>query len=198
MQPRRFKSLSSLFSRLPSIVWIFIFVGGIILFIGGIIGLFYLLTHVEGAASIIMLVVAWGVIRLASSVTSGTASGAASGASKTSGFVTAIGIGFFALMGMAIDQTGNVVYNQPLKWFYCPSGTQLKRSVDVYSVRPGETNVSQRFSCVTSGENPSVTTISDVKIIPVRFGEYVVIGYILIGLNRLYMRLRRARSRENA
>ncbi len=81
----------SLWSRLPSIVWIAIFVGGIIGLIGGIIGLFWLLSNVEGAASIIMLLAAWGTIRVGSSIDAMP--------SKGQSFMVAIGISFFALMG---------------------------------------------------------------------------------------------------
>lgn len=192
MTPRRSKTFSSYFKNLPSIVWILIFILGIAAFIGGILGLFYLLSHIEGVASIIMLVVAWGVIRLGSSVTSDTDSSPSTGRS----LITAACITFFALMGVAIDQTGNLIYNKPLEWFFCPSGAQLKRGVVVTNPVPGQTNVSQDFSCVTPGEVPSVSRIGVFKIIAVRFGEYILIGYALIGLNRLYSYLRRMKSRE--
>jgi hypothetical protein len=186
----RWSSLYASLKKLPSIVWILIFVLGIVGFIGGMIGLFYLLTSVAGAASIIMLVVAWGVIRLASRVTSDTPS---SGASS---IFTAIGIGFFALMGLAIDQTGNVLYNQPLKWFYCPSGTDLHRGIIVTNPLPGQTNVSQNFTCVSKDTRQPVRHIGDLKVLPVRFGEYILIGYVLLGLSRVYDRLRKRSAPE--
>ncbi|HEX3051588.1 MAG TPA: hypothetical protein VHP83_13085, partial [Aggregatilineaceae bacterium] len=96
-----------------------------------------------------------------------------------------------ALMGMAIDQTGNVVYNQPLEWFFCPSGTQLERGVVVTNPVPGQTNISQDFSCVKSGEVAREIGIGE--IILVRLGEYILIGYALLWLNRLYNRWRVSR-----
>ncbi len=185
MPPNR---MSDFFHRLPSFVWIIIFLLGIVVLIGSIIGLFYLLSHVEGFASLIMLLAGWGSMRLMSTPK------IASRAQPSPGhnIAVALGIGFFALMGLAIDQTGNVVYNQPLEWFFCPSGTQLERGVVVTNPVPGQTNISQDFSCVKSGEVAHEIGIG--KIILVRLGEYILIGYALLWLNRLYNRWRASRS----
>ncbi len=176
--------------KLPSIVWILIFVLGIAGLIGGIIGLFYLLSHVEGVASVILLVVAWAVVRGASKVTEGTA------IEDKSSIATAVGIAFFALMGMAIDQTGNVVYNQPLQWFFCPSGTELHRGVIVTNPVPGQTNTSQNFTCVDRDTGRVKDSVGDLEVIALRFAEYVLIGYALIGLSRVYDRLRGRSARK--
>jgi hypothetical protein len=173
----------SIWSHLPSFVWILIFVGGIVALIGTIIALFYALSHIEGFASVLMLVVAWFVMRAGSSVSDGMDTGGA-------GFIRAIGIGFFALMGMAIDQPGNYVYNRPIQWFFCPSNTVLQRGVDVTHPLPGRTDITQDFMCVDTGKNEVSSRPGMGEVIAVRFGEYVLIGYLLIGLNRLYMRLR--------
>jgi hypothetical protein len=186
----RWSSLYASLKKLPSIVWILIFVLGIIGFIGGIIGLFYLLSHVEGVASVIMLVVAWAVIRGAAKVTEGTTVG------EKNSIFTALGIGFFALMGMAIDQPGNVLYNQPMQWFFCPSGTELHRGVVVTNPVPGQTNTSQDFTCVNQDTRQFEREITVPQIIGVRFGEYVLIGYALIGLSRVYDRLRQRSAPE--
>jgi hypothetical protein len=174
---------ASIWSRLPSIVWVFIFIGGIVGLIGGIIGLFWLLSNVEGAASVIMLLVAWGVIR-------GMSYAGVQDKGAKQGFMTAIGVTFFALMGMAIDQPGNYLYNKPMEVFFCPDQTELHRGVSVTNPVPGQTNVSQEFSCVSTDTGVFVKGISTGRIILVRFFEYLAVGYILIYLNKLYMWLR--------
>ncbi len=179
------QSFVSFLRRLPSVVWIVILVLGIAALVGGGIGLFYLLFNVEGAASVIMIVVAWGVLRL------GARTAPDSSASKLPGWVTALCILFFAAMGLVIDQTGNVLYNKPLEWLFCPAGTTLQRGVDVSHPLPGETYVVQNFACVEGQQ--VVKRVGDFEVIAVRFVEYILIGYGLMGLSRLYTRLR-ARS----
>lgn len=173
----------SFWDRLPSFVWILLIVGGIIAFIGGIIGTFYLLSHVEGVGSLIMLIVAWAALRAGSS-------DKPTPPEQSGGLFTAIGLTFFAMMGLAIDQTGNPIYNQPLEWFFCPGESQLQRGVDVSHPRAGTTTITQEFACM-DGER-EVKRLGMGAVIGVRFVEYVLIGYLLIGLNRLYNRVRPA------
>lgn len=175
----------SLWSRLPSMVWIVIFVVGIVALIGGIVGLFWLLANVEGAASIIMLLAGWGTIRVGSSLDNLP--------SKGQRFMVAVGISFFALMGLAIDQTGNYLYNRPLEWFFCPDGTQVERGVEVTNPLPGQTNITQEFTCVKPDHQQPMKGISTGRVMAVRLGEYILIGYALVWINRLYVRFRRAR-----
>ena len=175
----------SFWDRLPSFIWILIFIGGIVAVIGGMIGLFYLLSRVEGFASLLLLVIAWIALRAGSS-------DQPKHAEPGSGFVTAIGITFFALMGLAIDQTGNPIYNQPMEWLFCPSGTQLERGVNVTHPTPGRTNVSQDFTCVTEEGRREVKSLRFLEVVGVRLIEYVLIGYGLLGLSRLYTRFRAA------
>jgi hypothetical protein len=189
-QPSRKKAFVSFLSHLPSIVWIPIFVLGIAAFIGGIIGLFYALSHYEGVASVLMLAVAWGVIRLGS----GASDYVEMPAAKVPGVMTALIILFFAGMGVAIDQTGNYLYNRPLEWFFCPSGTELRRGVQVYHPLPGRTDTTQDYTCAKPGENQITSRIGTGKVIAVRFVEYILIGYALIYLNRLYTWLRTRRA----
>jgi hypothetical protein len=179
-------SKSSFFNRLPSFVWIILFVLGIAALIGGIIVLFYALSNIEGFASVLMLVVAWGVIRFGSSDTVSSVTTALPG----QGLVTAVGITFFALMGLAIDQTGNYVYNRPIEWFFCPSNTELHRGIDVSHPTPGRTDVTQDFTCVDPRENVVMDRPGIGEVMGTRFVEYVLIGYGLIALNRLYIRIR--------
>jgi hypothetical protein len=187
-------SSSSWYSRLPSFVWILVIVGGILALIGGVIGLFYGLSNIEGFASVLMLVVAWLVIRFGSSITVTSTRPAFTGQQ----IVTGVGISFFALMGVAIDQPGNYLYNRPLEWLFCPSGTELHRGVDVTHPVPGQTNVTQDFTCVDNEKNEVADGIKIGEIIATRFVEYVLIGYALIGLSRLYTRIRARPSPSTA
>jgi hypothetical protein len=176
----------SWFSRLPSFVWIILVILGIAALIGGILLLFYALSNIEGFASVLMIVIAWLVIRFASS-DSGETSSSAGQKLVVAGVIT-----FFALMGVAIDQPGNYLYNRPIQWFFCPSGTDLHRGVDVTHPLPGRTDVTQDFTCVDPRENVVVDSPPIGGVIVTRFVEYVLVAYGLIALNRLYKRIRRA------
>lgn len=182
----------SIWSRLPSFVWLILIIGGIAALIGGIFGLFYALTHFEGLASVLMLLVAWGVIRWLSGGNTATET------SKNSGqqIFIAIGILFFALMGVAIDQPGNVIYNQPIEWLFCPAGSTLERGVVTTNPRPGETSVNQDFTCVAMMDDrlQTVDRPAVEEVLVTRLVEYVLIGYLLLGLSQLYNVLRRARA----
>jgi hypothetical protein len=167
-------------------VWIILFILGIAALIGGIFLLFYALGNIEGFASLLMIVIAWLVIRFMSS------DGEETSSSAGQKMVVAGVITFFALMGVAVDQPGNYVYNRPIEWFFCPSGTGLHRGVDVTHPLPGRTDVTQDFTCVDSLENFVVDSPPLGGVILVRFVEYVLVAYGLIALNRLYRRIRRA------
>ena len=173
-------------------MWIILIVVGIAALIGGIIGLFYGLSSIEGFASVLMIVVAWLVIRFGSSVSAETAS------SPGQKLVTAGMITFYALMGVAIDQPGNYLYNRPIQWFFCPSGTELHRGIDVSHPLPGRTDVTQDFTCVDPRENVVVDSPSMGGVIASRFVVYVLVAYGLIALNRVYMRIRRRRREQPA
>lgn len=164
--------------RIPSFVWVLIMVGGIILLIGSIIGLFFLLANVEGVASVIFLVL--GIL--------GAGFFSKSPPVKNS-FGIAIFVGFFALMGASVDQPGNYLYNKPLEIFFCPEGTSLNRSVDVLHPVPGRTDIIQDFTCYNKSNEP-VKRIDMFAIIGVRFFEYVLIAYLLIFLRNLIWRFR--------
>jgi hypothetical protein len=173
--------------KLPSIVWVFIFVGGIIALIGGIIGLFHLISNVEGVGSVIMIVVAWGIMRLFSSAAEKAAEDPMS--LKADSWLKALFIIFFAGMGLAIDQTGNYLYNKPIEWLFCPSNTELARDVEVSNPVPGQTYVTQEYACINH-DHQVKKEIDITAVLGVRFVEYVLIGYGLSALNRLYSRLR--------
>lgn len=159
----------SFWSRLPSWAWIFIGLGAIALFIGIIIGGFVGLATIEGFASSIFLIV--GVICFR--VFSGTPP------SKIP-LVRAIMVGFFALMGATVDQTGNYVYNKPVEMCMCPTGSSLNRTTDVSHPLPGRTDMTQEFTCVENGKE--VKWLDMFPIMGIRFLEYMFLAYLLIGL----------------
>lgn len=162
-------------TNLPSFVWVFLLPLGLILFIVTIISFFMALASVEGFASVIMLLVGFGVLWASS-----TEYVSKNVKTKSSGLFVAFGISFFALMGLAIDQPGNFIYNKPIEVFFCPDGTNLKRNSIVSHPLPGRTDVNQNFECYESDE--SVKTIGIFDIMLVRFVEYVFIGYGLVYL----------------
>lgn len=172
-------------------MWIILIVVGIAALIGGIILLFYGLSSIEGFASVLMIVVAWLVIRFGSG--DGTEKTDSSPGQKllTGGLIT-----FYALMGVAIDQPGNYLYNRPIQWFFCPSGTELHRGVDVSHPLPGRTDVTQDFTCVDPRENVVVDSPPMGGVIASRFVVYVLVAYGLIALNRVYRRVRRRRREQ--
>src|SRR5687767_322802 len=123
-------------SKLPSIVWVFVILGGLFAFIASIIGLFWALANIEGFGSLIFFLIGYKFIR-------GTGNNVGD----------AIIILFFALMGVAVDQPGNWLYNKPLEFWQCTDGTHLVRGVIVTHPLPGRTDVSQDFTCVDDQEN---------------------------------------------
>lgn len=161
------KKALDLLTKAPSWVWVFLFPLGIIAFVASIITLFYLLANVEGFASIIFIVVGFGL---------GSAL-----ATKMPGIVAGGAICFYALMGMAVDQPGNYFFNKPIEWFGCPPQTTLNRTVDVTHPLPGRTDMTQNFQCFDS-QGKLAGRASMTKVIGIRFLEYVAIAYLFMGL----------------
>src|SRR5215203_2419826 len=126
----------SFWSKLPSWAWIFIGLAAIAIFILFIIGSFYSLAHWEGFASAIFLVIGVFVFRVFSGSPPGNIP-----------LIRAILVGFFALMGATIDQTGNVIYNKPVELCMCPSGSDLQRTTVTSHPLPGRTDMTQDFTC---------------------------------------------------
>lgn len=190
--------------NLPSFVWVILIDGGIAGLIGGIIGLFYLIANVEGFVSAIFLLIGIAYVRgraqwarSADLVQTGQTeqSGQRNPAATVGNFATAAVIAFFALMGMAIDQPGNYIYNLPLDVAFCPAETSLERGVIVSHPLPERTDVTQNFSCVNR-EGEIEAGIGMEKVIAVRFVEYVFLGYFFLYLGRLaemFVRSRRKR-----
>lgn len=93
-------------------------------------------------------------------------------------------IGFFALMGATIDQPGNLIYNKPVETCFCPPGSQLRRSTITSNPLPGRTDMTQDFTCVQNGK--PVESINMLAVMGIRFLEYLVLGYLLLGLRWLF------------
>lgn len=165
--------------KIPSFLWIPIIVGAIALFIGGIFAVFYGIGYVEGFGSLILLGLGWIGFRVGNN----------SDSLEAGNLGIAIGITFFALMGMALDQTGNFIYNKPLEWIFCPETSELTRETISRGARGGGVTLSQNFSCVA--ENGEVLRkISGFEHFAFRFLQYILIGYILLYLSRGYAKIK--------
>ena len=171
--------MSNWTGKIPSLAWILIIAAAVALFIGALWGGFYAVTHVEGVGSIFLLVCAWAALR----------GGANSPDLESSNLGLAILIVFFAMMGIGLDQPGNFIYNQPMEWIFCPPETELTRDVVRRAARGGGVSIEQNFNCVAAG-GQVLRRLSGWELYFFRFFEYVVIGYILLGLSRLYSRMK--------
>ena len=155
------------------------------MFIGGMMAIFYGIGYVEGFGSLILLVLGWIGVRVGNNSDNLDAGGVG----------VAVGIIFFALMGLALDQTGNFIYNQPMEWIFCPANTELMRETVRSGARGGGITLTQNFTCVDS-IGDIVRKISMFEHLAFRFIEYVVLGYILLYLNRFYAKIKKI-LREN-
>ena len=167
----------SFWSIIPSWAWIFIGVGGIVLFLILIMGTFYSLANFEGFASAIFLVLGVITFRVFSGQRPGNIP-----------LIRAIIVGFFALMGATIDQTGNYVYNKPVEWCMCPEGTELNRATLTSHPLPGRTDMTQSFTCLIDGK--PITDIDVLPVVGIRFMEYMLLAYLLLGLRWLIWKIR--------
>ena len=170
---------ASFWKRLPAWVWIIIIVVAIGGGIMAIIGSFIALATVEGVASIVLLVlgvIGFGVAPLREP-------------DGKNPILRAIGLSFFALMGASVDQPGNYVYNKPVEYFMCPSGTGLGRDEDISHPLPGTTYITQEFTCYNA-EGDKVKEIHPMAVAGARFIEYVFIGYLLLALRSLIWRVK--------
>jgi hypothetical protein len=154
--------------RLPSWLWMLIMLCGILLVIVVPIGIIYVLSHFEGVASVIFLVLGWFVF------------GNFAKQEKRNPMVIGGAVLFFALMGMSIDQTGNIIYNQPMA-LSCPEGTIYNRSVTVLHPLPGRTDFFQNFQCLDE-KGKTAYGIPIYMVLLTRFIEYILIAYLLLGI----------------
>ncbi len=176
--------MSNWTEKIPSFLWIPIIVGAVALFIGGMLAVFYGFGYVEGFGSLIILVLGWLAFRVGNN----------SDDLEVGSFGVALGITFFALMGMALDQTGNFIYNKPMEWIFCPENSELTRETIQRGARGGGVTLSQNFACVASGGEVT-RKITMFEHYAFRFIEYVVLGYILLGLSRFYARSIKGKAR---
>ena len=170
---------SNFWKRLPSWAWILIIVGGIIGLIALLIGSFVGIATIEGFASLILLgcgIIGFGVYPLRKP-------------EALNPFARGIGLAFFALMGASVDQTGNLVYNKPGEICFCDNGTLLSRDENVLNPMPGTTIIQQDFTCFDKMGNP-VKQINMFAVLAIRFIEYVLLGYLLLGVRRLIWNLK--------
>lgn len=185
------KNLSKTLSNLPSFVWIFIIPLALIIFVGSIISLFVAIATIEGFASIIFIIL--GLLYIRGSTTDIVMNSKLK--EKSSGFFLALGLCFFALMGVAIDQPGNYFYNKPLEIFFCPEDTKLNRDEIISNPLPGRTDITQNFVCFdTDGNEAKTNGIGEVLL--VRFVEYIILGYIIIGISK-YLVQRKLKQKQS-
>lgn len=175
------------FNRIPSFLWIFIIVGGMILFIGGIITFFVALGTVEGFGSLVILILAIIAIIAAKPEYKKIKT-------PIDSFTIGAGVFFIALMATCIDQTGNVIYNKPLEIIYCPQNTTLLRESDISHPLPGRTDITQDFSCIHNETGKTEYVINPFQMLLVRFVEYVFFVYAVMGIIKLKFRLMKRRS----
>lgn len=171
---------TSFWKKLPSWAWIPILGGGIIAMIAMIIFSFVAIATIEGVASLIILaisIVAFGIFPLRRPLVQGN-------------FWRALTLLFLGLMGASVDQPGNIIYNKPVEWCFCEDGSKLHRGESVTNPLPGTTYITQDFTCYNAAGEP-VNAINVFKVAGVRFVEYILLGYILIGLRNVLWRLRR-------
>lgn len=164
--------------KLPSFVWVLIILAGVAALIGLLWGGFRAVTTVQWVGSVIALVVGWFLLRADTSE-----------AGISDGFVKALVILIFVGIGLALDQPGNPVYNKPIEWAYCPAGSGLVHEVETGAARGGGVRVNQKFWC-RDASGGIARPIGMFEFLFIRAAEYVVIGYVLTGLGRLWRRFR--------
>lgn len=160
--------------RLPSWAWILIIMSSIIGILALLIDSFVGLATIEGFASLIFLacgIFGFGIYPLRKPETNNA-------------LIRGIGLAFFAFMGATVDQTGNYIYNKPVELCFCDSGTSLNRGENVMNPMPGTTIIQQDYTCYDEMGNP-VKKINMFGVMGIRFIEYVILGYLLLGLRKL-------------
>ena len=170
-------------TKLPSIVYVFLFPLLVAAFIAGIILFFVGLATVEGFGSIVFLII---IIAIVYPTTKPQFLGKAF-PSKTDSLGSiglAMMIAFGALMGACIDQPGNFIYNQPIELIFCEEGTNLNRNTMVSNPLPGRTDYNQDFRCLDS-EGETVKRVNMFMVFLIRFVEYVFVIYGVIYLSKL-------------
>lgn len=179
------KSSKSIFSRMPSWLSAIIAILTVLAFIAVIVLLIASMSTFEGVASFIFLTLGILIfvvypLRIKEKQTEGKS------------ILGAIVI-FFAFMGAVIDQTGNLIYNKPIEWCNCVDGSSLNRKTDVSHPYGGKTSYSQNFTCYDQ-QGVAVKQISMLWVLLIRFGEYIAIALLLVGLQRFIGQVRESRK----
>jgi hypothetical protein len=166
-----------------SVLWLLAF----LVIIAGVIALvtggFAALTQLEGLGSVLLLLGGWVAIRQFTLAAKRTK---AKLREPEKSILVALLVLTFAFMGFALDQPGNAIYNAPLQWVFCPAGSSLSRNANVSNPRAGTTVITQDFSCQAG--RTVVRRIEVYWAMLLRFLEYLVLGYLLLGLNSLFER----------
>jgi hypothetical protein len=166
----------------PSLVWVFFFPMLFLGLIGGSILLFWALANLAGFASLIFVVTGWFLARGLHSNHSPT--------ERLPSLMVGGMICFYALMGMAIDQPGNYLFNKPIEYLLCPQNTTLSRGVNISHPLPERTDITQDFRCEDSSSGATISRPDLLTIIGIRFVEYVVLIYFFMAIQQLYKKLR--------
>ncbi|MBP7280790.1 MAG: zinc ribbon domain-containing protein [Leptospiraceae bacterium] len=173
--PKFARTKKKFFADLPSWAYLILFIATIVSVIGGFILFTVAISSIEGFASILFLMAGYFVfIRYYTPM-------------DEHPVYKAMAIGFFAIMGMALDQSGNYIYNLPFQSIFCDSNERLHRDIRVTHRKPGSTEFTQDFQCYNDGaEKPERgRQISLFRILGIRFLEYVGIGYLLIWIGKI-------------
>jgi hypothetical protein len=96
-------------------------------------------------------------------------------------------VGVFVFFGLVFDRAGNVIYNKPFQMM-CPAETVLTRDVVAVENSDGEMVNQQYFSCYSITQGKVVKELPVYQTIGIRVLEYVVIGFVLVGIYWLIFR----------
>lgn len=90
-------------------------------------------------------------------------------------------IAIFAFLGLVFDRAGNFIYNKPFEML-CPAETVLSRDVVAVENSDEEMVNQQYFSCYSITQGKAIKELPLYQTIGIRFLEYIVIGFVLIGI----------------
>ncbi|WP_147456761.1 zinc finger Ran-binding domain-containing protein [Leptospira yasudae] len=104
----------------------------------------------------------------------------------------AIFLVFFSIMGVAIDQPGNYLYNYPMN-FLCPEKTTVTRNLVVTHPLPERTDMTQAFLCKDENEN-EFYRIPMLHVLGIRFLEYSILGIFFLLVQGFFLRTKTTSS----
>jgi hypothetical protein len=94
----------------------------------------------------------------------------------------------FGFLGIMFDRAGNFIYNKPFQML-CPAETVLDREVIVEEDYEGNTQHNHYFSCYSMTQGKSIKHFPIYQTVGIRFVQYIVLGFILLGFYWLISRL---------